>query len=244
MIFFEVPARPTIGLGSTGKYVRKLQHLLNQAGASVVIDGMFGVETLEVVQDFQKSFHLKPSGIVGPLTWSALEGIPIGDLFQLKKQRIPKRTVTAKDNVKHENKSIDKQLHDLKDVTMSEVVGSRTQSYDGYVSKLIKYIPSEILAVYLTLRSFVLTTDPLDQTLYWLIFGFGILVTPFYIWRIQTQKNSHKNTNWQMMFISTGAFIVWAIGTGGPFDQLPGYKAAYGGILLIIYTFLIPLLGL
>jgi len=38
----------------------------------ITIDGVFGPQTLAAVKAFQKSYGLKPDGIVGPLTWSTM----------------------------------------------------------------------------------------------------------------------------------------------------------------------------
>ena len=47
---------PTVGI---------LQKLLNRIGAKLNADGVFGPKTLAAVQQFQRSRHLKPEGIVG-----------------------------------------------------------------------------------------------------------------------------------------------------------------------------------
>lgn len=63
---------PTVRRGSTGSTVSGLQRRLNQRGASLVVDGVFGNATHNAVVAFQDSQGLSPDGIVGPLTWDAL----------------------------------------------------------------------------------------------------------------------------------------------------------------------------
>jgi peptidoglycan hydrolase-like protein with peptidoglycan-binding domain len=69
---------PTIGAGSSGNDVRRLQvllvemKLLDPAG----IDSSFGPNTEGAVQSFQESAGLGADGIVGPLTWGALPADP------------------------------------------------------------------------------------------------------------------------------------------------------------------------
>jgi hypothetical protein len=109
---------------------------------------------------------------------------------------------------------------------------------ESYLSRLVKYIPSEVIALYLTLDSILRSSDPTDpiyQRLYWGIFVFGLVATPLYQYRIQ------KLENWFQLLISTIAFAVWVIAIGGPFVNLDWYKPLYGAILLPIVTFLIPL---
>jgi hypothetical protein len=67
--------RRMISYGSRGKDVIDAQQLLNQHGAAppLVVDGIFGPKTRQATIEFQKSRGLAPDGIIGPLTWGALE---------------------------------------------------------------------------------------------------------------------------------------------------------------------------
>ena len=49
-----------------------MQHLLSEAGHPLEEDGLFGQATLAAVKRFQHRHGLRPDGIVGPRTWSAL----------------------------------------------------------------------------------------------------------------------------------------------------------------------------
>jgi len=78
--------------GSTGNDVRHLQDMLNfvaQSGAVpahaggtklplLIVDGIFGSNTLARVKEFQTKTKLKVDGIVGPLTASALAAAVLG----------------------------------------------------------------------------------------------------------------------------------------------------------------------
>lgn len=66
-------ARPMLRKGSTGEDVRQVQELLVRRGAAIDPDGDFGSGTQRAVIDFQRSETLGADGIVGPLTWKALE---------------------------------------------------------------------------------------------------------------------------------------------------------------------------
>jgi len=59
-----------LSAGSKGRQVE----LLQQALGNVVVDGVYGPETEEAVQQFQTSRGLAVDGIVGPLTSAALRG--------------------------------------------------------------------------------------------------------------------------------------------------------------------------
>jgi N-acetyl-anhydromuramyl-L-alanine amidase AmpD len=63
---------PTVRLMDRGPAVRRLQERLNDHGAGLAADGIFGVMTREAMVRFQKDNQLEPDGIAGPLTWTAL----------------------------------------------------------------------------------------------------------------------------------------------------------------------------
>jgi hypothetical protein len=57
--------------GQTGGDVKVLQELLR-----IKVDGVFGIKTRQAVINFQNSNGLRADGIVGPLTWNALNYNP------------------------------------------------------------------------------------------------------------------------------------------------------------------------
>ena len=63
---------PTLRVTSNHPEVATMQHLLSEAGHPLEEDGLFGQATLEAVKRFQHRHGLRPDGIVGPRTWSAL----------------------------------------------------------------------------------------------------------------------------------------------------------------------------
>lgn len=69
------PVRPYLQYGSNGKAVKEVQEMLIALGFKLVFgaDGDFGPETEKTVKNFQKKYGLEVDGIVGPLTYAALE---------------------------------------------------------------------------------------------------------------------------------------------------------------------------
>jgi peptidoglycan hydrolase-like protein with peptidoglycan-binding domain len=66
----------TIRKGNTGSDVSRCQQDLNIHGFICTVDGIFGSGTEAQVKAFQAANGLTPDGIVGPLTWAALEASP------------------------------------------------------------------------------------------------------------------------------------------------------------------------
>jgi hypothetical protein len=115
-----------------------------------------------------------------------------------------------------------------------------TEKPDDYKARILKYIPAEVIALYLTFDALLRPVGghALSQQrtfIYWLAFLFGLLVTPLYLWRIQ------KVSKITQLIISTVAFTVWVYALGGPFQTRASYDPLYGALALPAYTFLIAI---
>ena len=69
---------PTLGVGTSGDDVRRLQRLLVELKILGYdrIDGHFGASTETAVKNFQESSALAVDGVVGPQTWAKLPADP------------------------------------------------------------------------------------------------------------------------------------------------------------------------
>ena len=114
-----------------------------------------------------------------------------------------------------------------------------TADTDDYISRLIKYIPTEIVTLYLLvdgiLKSF--TSSPLVN---WIIFFLLLALTPFYIWRMT--RETSKTTAWDQIIVSFVSFTLWVYVIGGPFASLSWYAPQYGSIFMAIFTVFVPLI--
>ena len=63
---------PLVKEGDKNHPVNTLQYLLRAHGDTVIVDGIFGVNTDAAVRTFQGSTNLAVDGLVGLHTWSAL----------------------------------------------------------------------------------------------------------------------------------------------------------------------------
>jgi hypothetical protein len=117
----------------------------------------------------------------------------------------------------------------------SDVDSSTSQALDSYSDRLIKYIPAEVVALYLTLDALIRSAPQISIYIYWAVFTFCFFGTYLYLWRIQKVKKQLQ------LHISGGAFVVWVFAMGGPFAHLGWYDPIYAGILLPMFTFLVAL---
>ena len=62
----------TIKIGSKGKLVKQMQESLNLLGFPLNIDGKFSETSDDAIKEFQFKHGLLPDGIVGDITWAAL----------------------------------------------------------------------------------------------------------------------------------------------------------------------------
>ena len=56
---------------------------------------------------------------------------------------------------------------------------------DNYLQRLFKYIPSEIILLYLTCEKILLSQTNIPINLYWIIGGFCFISTPLYLFLLQ-----------------------------------------------------------
>lgn len=110
---------------------------------------------------------------------------------------------------------------------------------DTYVTKLIKYIPSEIVAVYIFIEG-ILNSMNAAGLLQWIIFAFLLILTPIYMWRVTHDKT--QPPAWGQIIISFFSFAIWVFAMGGPFTTLSWYNPLYGSILVALYTLVIPII--
>ncbi|MGA7434771.1 MAG: peptidoglycan-binding domain-containing protein [Solirubrobacterales bacterium] len=68
----KVTARPTMKGGSRGDQVVWLQQLLNGAGITVPVTGIYGANTKSAIKEFQASKSLEADGVTGTQTWNRL----------------------------------------------------------------------------------------------------------------------------------------------------------------------------
>lgn len=115
---------------------------------------------------------------------------------------------------------------------------------DGYLDKIMKYIPAETVGVWITIKTMIEGNSNIPQAqILWGIFIFCLFLTFGYI-RLLPSAEKDKPSIKQTV-ISVGAFIVWAIAIGGqPFTSLGWYEPIYGSILMVLYTTTIPLISL
>jgi len=108
---------------------------------------------------------------------------------------------------------------------------------DEYLDRLLKYIPAEIVALYVFVLGIMqkLSGTGEAKVIQWIVFAVFCAFTWIYLCRIV------KVTKVQQLIISVVAFVVWVFALGGPFALYSCYNPVYGEILLPVFTFGIAL---
>jgi hypothetical protein len=117
--------------------------------------------------------------------------------------------------------------------------GAPQAQIDDYPTKLIKYIPAEIVATFVVVDGILRSAPQVPTAVYWIIFFVLLILTPLYIWRVTTEPNEPPAI--AQILISTCSFFVWVFALGGPFSYLDWYQPVYGALVLPIFTLVIPI---
>jgi hypothetical protein len=118
-------------------------------------------------------------------------------------------------------------------------------SADNYISRVLKYIPSEIVMAYVAVDGILRSSyDPhglherqiLSRLLWITLFALTVL-TPLWLWRVMRVRRPLQ------LFLSTLSVPVWLFALGGPFTFLSWYEPAFGAIALPFYTLIVPIIS-
>jgi len=104
-----------------------------------------------------------------------------------------------------------------------------------YRSKLLKLIPSEIVAAYMVLHGVI----PAEYAKWGLIIITLVLLilTPFYLKKFEKVKENLQ------IILSSLTFIIWVYSlNGGPFAHWNLYEPWIASVVLVLWTLIIPLL--
>jgi len=105
---------------------------------------------------------------------------------------------------------------------------------NNYQSRLLKLIPSEIIAAYLVIVGFIPPDYAHSKILLTVITAVLLVLIPFYLVSFQSVKGV-----FQIIFTSV-SFLVWVYSMGGPFMYFGFYEPVIGSTLLVLWTLLIP----
>ncbi len=113
-----------------------------------------------------------------------------------------------------------------------------TESFNAYLERLLKMIPAEVISLYLVGSGLI----PADQRIALLVWSVlclaGLLVIRAYG---TADRLRNLPTDWVHVAISALAFVIWVYSLGGPFEAFGLYIPYVGSLLVLAWTFFVPL---
>lgn len=110
---------------------------------------------------------------------------------------------------------------------------------DDYSTRVVKYIPSEVIAGYLAVQNILsnAANDCRVPNAWWyLLYGFFVVLTPLYLYSRRTKGEPYA----LQLAISTAAFVIWsyAMTNCSKFGVFPKdiYNSAGAAVLLIVFS--------
>lgn len=109
---------------------------------------------------------------------------------------------------------------------------------DNYASKLVKLVPSEVVAAYVAADS-IIAALPAEMPVFEISGGavlLGLILTPFYLWK------GANVTEGPEMAVSTATFFVWALLTNRTLSASLGLPGWAPGLIAIGFSVSSPAL--
>jgi hypothetical protein len=126
-------------------------------------------------------------------------------------------------------------------VNAAEAAASPGAKEDSYLTKVVTYIPAEIVAAYLAAFNALkgVTGIPLREVL-WGVSAVLLLLSP--LWTLFAASDPDKPRPYFQSGAAAIAFAAWVFAMPeGPFSHLGWYHSVYGTLALILFTLAIPL---
>ena len=111
-----------------------------------------------------------------------------------------------------------------------------TPDADDYASKLVKYIPGEVLAFFLPATALAAA----DTGLQWAALAIGLVATAGYLY-VYNRRNNLPAPRPLYVALSGLAFLAWAFGTSAPTRGLIGLPDIYAQFVLLVAVLGIPM---
>lgn len=109
--------------------------------------------------------------------------------------------------------------------------GVRGKGPKGYLERVAKYVPAEIIACYVTANGFA-EHAPKRVAVLGIVFVVCLILTPLYVLQ-WTKKRRERIAN---SGVAVVAFLAWSYAYGGIFRDLGWYDASWASIVLVLIT--------
>jgi hypothetical protein len=105
----------------------------------------------------------------------------------------------------------------------SRVLRPRVNRDDLYLSRIVKYIPTEVIMAYIASIGFVKTMVGTQQRLWSWATAMGLLILTL-LWTMRAASVAGQATPTRLAIAATLAFAAWTFATGGPLSSFNGIR--------------------
>ena len=125
------------------------------------------------------------------------------------------------------------------DTGLVPVARRREENFKFYLDRLLKMIPGEVVGLYLVGNGFIPGDQIAVQVIWLVVCLVGVIVIRAYG---TTDPENNAPPDWVHVAISSIAFLIWAYTLGGPFVGLGWHIPYIGSLLVLTWTFFVPIL--
>jgi hypothetical protein len=110
--------------------------------------------------------------------------------------------------------------------------------FRNYLDRLVRMIPSEVVGLYLVGRGVIPPEERTSHLVWPVVCLVGLVALRVYGTR---DPEARKPAQWPAVAIASVAFVIWVYTLGGPFEILGVYKPYLGSLMVLTWTFFVPI---
>jgi hypothetical protein len=114
----------------------------------------------------------------------------------------------------------------------------RDEDIRSYLDRLIKMIPSEVISLYIIGSGLIPQEESVALLVWTVICLIGVICIRIYG---TADPRRRLPPQWQSVSISSISFLIWVYSLGGVFKAFHLYVSYIGSLLILAWTFFIPL---
>jgi hypothetical protein len=114
----------------------------------------------------------------------------------------------------------------------------KEEKFNFYLERLMKMIPTEVVGLYIVGSGVIPENRPVVLVIWTILCLIGVFVMRM---RLTEDREKKKPTDWIHVAISSVAFVIWVYTVGGPFKVYNLYEPFIGSLMVLGWTFFIPL---
>jgi len=117
--------------------------------------------------------------------------------------------------------------------------GGRGDDLKYYLDRLLKMIPAEVVSLYLIGQGLIPTDNSVAMIVWAVVCLAGVVALRAYG---TADPQASQPTDWTHVAISSAAFVIWVYTIGGPFAAWGIALPWLGSLLVLAWTFFVPIL--